>query len=71
MAQGDQEGISEDVTYGLRPEGCGEYRRERGGFLGRRNSMCKEFRVEKDLGRLRKAEDDKVPGALQVKERVA
>ena len=43
---------------------------ERGGFLGRRNSMCKEFRVEKDLGCLRK-DEDKVPGTLQVKERAA
>ena len=41
---------------------------ERGGigFPGRRNSMCKEFRVEKDLGRLRKEEEAKVPGTLQV-----
>ena len=44
---------------------------ERGGFLGRRNSMCKEFRVEKDLGRLRKDKEDKVPGTLQVKQRAA
>ena len=46
---------------------------ERGGigFPGRRNSMCKEFRVEKDLGRLRKEEEAKVPGTLQVKQRVA
>ena len=48
-----------------------EAKRGEKAFPGRRNSMCKEFRVEKDLGSLRKDEKDNVPGSLQVKGRIA
>ena len=49
-----------------------EAKRGEKAFPGRRNSMCKEFlSPQENLGSLRKDEEDKVPGSLQVKGRVA